>query len=143
MYIRIEVSTILNHSKAFRPPQYCVDSSMLAYMNVMHKIVHLKYMLRLVIDKHVPIVKACRKQKRILQNPWLTKGLLVSIKQKQKLHRTCKSHRNLLDISFYKQYSNKLTRVKKLLKKLYFENLIKEHKKPKGTLKMHKISNSK
>jgi len=67
---------------------------------------------RLVIDKHAPVVKASRKQKRILQNPWLTKGLLVSIKWKQKLHQTCKSHRNPLDISFYKRYSNKLTRLK-------------------------------
>jgi len=40
-----------------------------------------------MIDKHAPTVKASRKQKRILQNPWLTKGLLVSIKQK--LHQTC------------------------------------------------------
>jgi len=36
---------------------------------------------RLVIYKHAPLVKASRKQKRILQNPWLTKGLF---KQKQK-----------------------------------------------------------
>ena len=35
-----------------------------------------------VIDKHAPLQKASRSQKRILQKPWLTKGLLTSIKKK-------------------------------------------------------------
>ena len=40
-----------------------------------------------VIEKHAPLQKASRKQKRIMQKPWLTKGLLTSIKNKQKLHK--------------------------------------------------------
>ena len=39
-----------------------------------------------VIDKHAPIQTASRRQKRILRNPWLTKRLLISIKNKQKLY---------------------------------------------------------
>ena len=41
-----------------------------------------------IINKHAPIQKASRKQKRFLRKPWLTKGLIISIKNKQKLHRT-------------------------------------------------------
>ena len=40
-----------------------------------------------VIEKHAPLQKVSRRQKRILQKPWLTKGLLISIKNKQKMHR--------------------------------------------------------
>jgi len=39
----------------------------------------------LVIDKHAPLVKASRKQKHILQNPWLTKGLFYYMKTKNVL----------------------------------------------------------
>jgi len=34
---------------------------------------------RLVIDKHAHLAEASRKKKRVLLNPWLTKGLLISI----------------------------------------------------------------
>ena len=36
-----------------------------------------------IINKHAPIQKASRKQRRFLQKPWLTKGLLISIKNNQ------------------------------------------------------------
>jgi len=55
--------------------------------------------------------------------------MLISIKRKQRMYQSCKLHRNLLGISLYKQYSNKLNRVKKISKRFYFENLIKVHKK--------------
>jgi len=42
-----------------------------------------------VVETHAPLQTASRKEKRILQKPWLTKALLTSIKNKQKLHRAC------------------------------------------------------
>ena len=36
------------------------------------------------IDTHAPVVKYARKQKRLHQKPWITKGLLVLIKKKAK-----------------------------------------------------------
>ena len=42
-----------------------------------------------VIEKHAPLQTMSRKQKRIQQKPWLTKGLLASIKNKQKLLSIC------------------------------------------------------
>ena len=40
-----------------------------------------------VIEKHAPLQTALRKQKRMQNKPWLTKGLLVSIKNKQILYK--------------------------------------------------------
>ena len=72
-----------------------------------------------VIDKHAPLQKASRRQKRIQRNPWLSKGILTSIKQKQTLYRTHFLNGDALSINFFKTYSNKLTRVKSLSKKMY------------------------
>ena len=41
-----------------------------------------------VINLHAPLQNATRKQKRLFQKPWITKGLITSIKHKQRLHRT-------------------------------------------------------
>ena len=39
------------------------------------------------IDTHAPLKKLSRKQRRLKSKPWITKGLLISIKRKQKLHK--------------------------------------------------------
>ena len=39
-----------------------------------------------IIEKHAPLKTKIRKRKCLQQKPWITKGLLVSIKNKQKLH---------------------------------------------------------
>ena len=65
-----------------------------------------------VIEKHAPLQTMSRKQKRIQQKPWLTKGLLASIKNKQKLYQSYFLNGNAYEKSFYELYANKLTRVK-------------------------------
>ena len=69
-----------------------------------------------------------RKQKRIQQKPRLTKGLLVSIKNKQKLYQSYFLNGNAYEKPFYKLYANKLTRVKNLSKKMYYKTAISEQK---------------
>ena len=44
--------------------------------------------VRLIIDFYPPLRQISRRQKRVRAKPWLTKGLLVSIKYKQKLYRS-------------------------------------------------------
>ena len=56
----------------------CFNECFIELMNALCKI----------INKHALIQKASRKQKRFLQKPWLTKSLIISIKNKQKLQRT-------------------------------------------------------
>ena len=36
------------------------------------------------IDKHAPSKKVCKKQKRLQNKPWITKGLYISTERKQK-----------------------------------------------------------
>ena len=76
--------------------------------------------------------KISTQQKRIKLNPWLTKGLLISIKHKQKFYRTHFLNGDSTDKCFHKKYANKLTRVKTLSTKMYFNNAVDERKnKPK------------
>ena len=81
-----------------------------------------------VIDKHAPLISVSRKQKRWQKKPWLTKGLIISIKNKQRLYKTYFLTGNEFEKSFYKKYSNKLTRVKNLSKKHYYKNALSQRK---------------
>ena len=38
------------------------------------------------INKHAPLTKASRKKRKLMNKPWITKGILVSIRRKQKLY---------------------------------------------------------
>ena len=40
------------------------------------------------IHIHAPLKKLTRKQKRLQRKPWITEGILISIKRKQKTHKT-------------------------------------------------------
>ena len=63
-----------------------------------------------------------------MQKPWLTKGLLTSIKHKQKLHKNFYINGNNFEKSFYKQYANKLKRVITFSKELSYNETISKHK---------------
>ena len=39
-----------------------------------------------VVDNHDPIKRASRKKHKLLKKPWITKGILISIKNKQKMY---------------------------------------------------------
>ena len=72
-----------------------------------------------IINNHAPLQTLSRKKKRLQQKPWITKGLLTSIKNKQKLYKTCFLNGNDLDKHYFKIYSNKPTKVKNQSKKLF------------------------
>ena len=70
----------------------------------------------------------------------MTKGLLISIKNKQKLYRNFFLISTAFGKQFYKPYANKLKRVKNLSKKMYYTEFISKNKSnPK---KMWEIINS-
>ena len=80
-----------------------------------------------VIDKHAPMKTVSRKWRRFSENPWVTRGIITSIKHKQKLYRTYFLTGNAFKNQFFKKYANKLTRVKKLSKKMYYTEYISKH----------------
>ena len=57
---------------------------------------------------------------QLLSKPWLTKGIQISIRNKKKLHQSFYVGGNAEQKLYYKKYANKLTKVKKLSKKLDF-----------------------
>ena len=44
--------------------------------------------IKQAIDEHAPMEIASRKRQKLLERPWITRGLLVSIKRKQKMYKT-------------------------------------------------------
>ena len=72
-----------------------------------------------------------RKGKRLNKKPWITQGILTSIKTKNRLFKKYYKS-NSSDSSKkqqYKKYSNKLTHTKNIAKRSYYENLIKKNKR--------------
>ena len=41
----------------------------------------------MVLNKHAPLWKSTRKKKRLAAKPWITKGILTSIKIKNKMYK--------------------------------------------------------
>ena len=79
-----------------------------------------------IIDKHALMQKISRK-KQIYLNPWLTKGLLISIKHKQKLYRTHFLNGDSTDV-FTRNTQISSLELKTLSKKMYFNNAVDERK---------------
>ena len=73
-----------------------------------------------IINKHVPLKQAFRRQKRLSSKPWISKGILISLRKRR---LTFKSHfllGNSVKKPYFGEYSNKLTKIVFLAKKLYF-----------------------
>ena len=81
------------------------------------------------INAHAPLKPLSRKQKKILSKPWLTKGLLTSIKHKRSMFKTDFLSDDDDKIIFYKEYVNKLTKLKALSKTDYFSSAINDIQK--------------
>ena len=82
-----------------------------------------------MVDIHAPLRSQTRKEKTLNKKPWITTGLLKSIKTKNRLFRKLFKSNNPKEKTFYKKYLNKLTHVKEAAKRNYYENLIKTNSK--------------
>ena len=93
-----------------------------------------------VVNTPSPLVKLSRRKTKLAAKPWITKGILKSIKTKKRLFRKkIKHHNNAEYLQTYKKYNNILTHIKKKSKIMYYkQNLIES----KGNLlKTWKIVN--
>ena len=79
------------------------------------------------IDAHGPLTKLSQKQKRLKNKPWITKGLLTSIKKKQAMHRTHYVNGSRVAQLVYETYCNVLTKPKTIAKKLYYHQKLGEY----------------
>ena len=86
------------------------------------------------INHHAPLRKLSRKQKRLSLKPQITKGLLISIKNKQKMYKTHHLNCTKAQKYLYKLYANKLTKIKDLAHKYYYHDQLQINKNnSKGT----------
>ena len=86
-----------------------------------------------LFDKHCPKKKITKKQQKSLPKPWLTKGILKSIKVKNKTYKQfCKStdplKKNELHIKF-KTYRNSIVKLTRQCKEDYFKSYFENNKK--------------
>ncbi len=84
------------------------------------------------LNLHAPLKKLKPKELKLFNKPWLTKGILKSVKNKASMYKTFFLFGDLRMRSFYKRYSNLLIRIKEKSKKLYYE---KKFDQIKGNIK--------
>ena len=77
-----------------------------------------------IIDKYYPLHKLTRKEFKQIRKPWITNGILKSIKRKDELFRkymNCKTQIIKIDIhSEYKTLKNHITTLIYISKKNYY-----------------------
>ena len=77
-----------------------------------------------IVNKHIPVKSISKQQRKLLRKPWITPGLLRSIKHKHSVYYHCFVKGNDVQKLRYKQYSNMLNRIKEQSKRQYYKNKI-------------------
>ena len=101
--------------------------------NVNQDEINLTTVFNSVLDRHAPMRPMSRKEKRLTDKPWITKGILTSIKTKYRFYkRYFKSRNDHTDNSereFYKKIFQQINDIKNLAKRTYYEKLLKTNYK--------------
>ena len=79
-----------------------------------------------IYDECFPMTKVKTRYRNRL--PWLTEGLKLSIKHKNKLYRTSIKHPTEYNIAIYKNYKNKLSFLFKIEEKIFYQYQITNNK---------------
>ena len=68
-------------------------------------------------------------EKKLRLKPWITNGLLKSIRNKNKMFNRLQNHHNNLALNEkYEEYRNTLNRSLRLAKQNHYHNILNEHK---------------
>ena len=73
-----------------------------------------------LVDSHFPLVRQSRKQLKYSHKPWITKGILTSIKTQNRLYKKYLKSKCEINCKTYKMYRNKLTHIKEMSKSNYY-----------------------
>lgn len=68
--------------------------------------------VKYIVNKHAPLKKVTYSKMKQFNHPWLTQGLLKSMKRKQKMYKSHLLSKNSRKIKEYKQYSNPVNKIK-------------------------------
>jgi len=75
-----------------------------------------------VLNLHALLRPMTRSEKRLSDKPWISKGILKSIKTKNRLFRMFFKSNDLNKKAVYKKYLNKLPHIKFIARRNYYEN---------------------
>ena len=90
-----------------------------------------RYAYSVFLDKYTDIYNFCFPLKKIkntknkTRKPWLSKGLLKSIKRKGKLYKYFLNYPSPANENTYKRFKNKLTHLLRIAKRKFYENQLK------------------
>ena len=85
------------------------------------------------LNKHAPLRKKSRKEIKLGNKPWITKGILNSSKTKNKPYQISLTGKSE-DVKLYKAYRNKLSHIKEMSKREYYSKLVNDSKHNMRTL---------
>ena len=89
--------------------------------NVNEKFDFIVRSMKSLADTHMPVRKYTRREYKLKLKPWITQGIISSIKRRDYLFRVYKRSKLITDFETYKQFRNRLTHVKDLAKRKYYE----------------------
>ena len=72
-----------------------------------------------LINQHVPLRPQTRKEIKLNTKPWLSEGILKSIRNKNTMFKKCYKHNDAALTEKYKQFANKLTTIKRVARHNY------------------------
>ena len=84
--------------------------------------------MKYIVIKHASLKKVTNSKVKQFNKPWLTQGLLKSIKRKQKMYKLQFLSENSRKIKQYKQYSNLLNKIKAKAKDKYYNKYFQLYK---------------
>jgi len=77
--------------------------------------------MKSLAETHMPVRKYTRREYKLTLKPWITQGIISSIKHRDSLFCVYKRLKLLTDFETYKQFRNRVTHVKDLAKHKYYE----------------------
>ena len=81
-----------------------------------------------IVNFYAPRRRATRKEKKLKSKPWVTQGLLKSIKLKNKMYKQSLMHPSNYQFDKYKKYRNVLNRAIESAKQNYYNKIVTEEK---------------
>ena len=85
------------------------------------------------LDKHAPSKTVSKKGERVLQKPWITNGIKILMKVKDKLYKQMIKEKDAIlknqKQMLYKRYHNKIVDLLKITKEAYYKKYFQENRK--------------
>ena len=86
-----------------------------------------------LLDKHAPFKEQAKRKEKLRFKPWITKGILTSIKQRDKIHKEMIKAKNSqtkqLKLSLYKKYRNIIVDLLKKSKESHYRKYFEDNKR--------------